>query len=163
MYRRFHGLVTHKPIRFQKLDEFLAASGRPTSFEEIKWIRNKGIHAILSLIEKPLPEVWFKDAGWKYLCIQIRDHTTPTVDQLDTAITFIEEMRHHRIPVLVHCAAGIGRTGTVLAAYFIKIKGHSAKNAIDVVRHIRPGSIEETQEKAVYAYEVYLEGKSSKV
>jgi atypical dual specificity phosphatase len=51
--------------------------------------------------------------------------------------------------VAVHCTAGKGRTGTVLAAYLVTT-GLSAHAAIDRVRHLRPGSVETPdQEEAV--------------
>jgi atypical dual specificity phosphatase len=51
--------------------------------------------------------------------------------------------------VAIHCAAGLGRTGVVVACFFID-KGLNAKNAIARVRRLRPGSIEtEEQEEAV--------------
>jgi atypical dual specificity phosphatase len=48
--------------------------------------------------------------------------------------------------VAVHCGAGLGRTGVVLAGYFVA-KGMSASNAIAKVRKLRPGSVE-TDEQA---------------
>ena len=43
--------------------------------------------------------------------------------------------------VAVHCAAGKGRTGTVLAAYLVT-QGMTAGEAIRKVRELRPGSVE---------------------
>ena len=55
--------------------------------------------------------------------------------------------------VAVHCLAGRGRTGTVLAAYFVH-RGLSAREAIQKVRDLRPGSIEvPEQEDAIRAFE----------
>ena len=48
--------------------------------------------------------------------------------------------------VAVHCTAGLGRTGVVLACYFTA-KGLTAQNAIARVRRMRPGSVE-TDEQA---------------
>jgi len=43
--------------------------------------------------------------------------------------------------VVLHCRAGLGRTGTVAARILIE-RGLSAPDAIQLVRHVRPGSIE---------------------
>jgi protein-tyrosine phosphatase len=50
------------------------------------------------------------------------------------------------MPVAVHCGAGLGRTGVVLAAYFVST-GMTAAAAITKVRKLRPHSIE-TDEQA---------------
>ncbi|MEM2545970.1 MAG: hypothetical protein QXJ49_07265, partial [Nitrososphaerota archaeon] len=44
------------------------------------------------------------------------------------------------------CAAGQGRTGTVLAAYLIVTEGLQPDEAIARVRSVRPGSVEPEQE-----------------
>lgn len=47
----------------------------------------------------------------------------------------------------VHCKAGIGRTGTILAAWLIREGGMSAATAIERLRRINPAYVQtETQE-----------------
>ena len=58
----------------------------------------------------------------------------------------IARANERHMGVAVHCGAGLGRTGVVLACYFVH-KGLTAQNAIGRVRRLRPGSIE-TDEQA---------------
>ena len=59
---------------------------------------------------------------------------------------------------MVHCAAGMGRAGTILACYLVKYEKYSAHEAIKKVRKERPGSIQsEVQELAIGFYEKHIE------
>ncbi|MFM7533963.1 MAG: cyclin-dependent kinase inhibitor 3 family protein [Rubrivivax sp.] len=49
--------------------------------------------------------------------------------------------------VLVHCAAGLGRTGT-LAAGLLVAQGLSPQQAIEAVRRVRPGTLETPGQEA---------------
>ena len=74
----------------------------------------------------------------------------PTQDQLDRCVSAIQRAHAHGMNVAVHCTAGLGRTGPVLAAYFVA-QGVAPASAITKVRRLRPGSIETTeQEEAIH-------------
>ena len=54
----------------------------------------------------------------------------------------------------MHCRAGIGRTGTVLAAWLIREGGLSATDAIARLRNINPAYVQtEEQEVFLQAFE----------
>jgi atypical dual specificity phosphatase len=73
----------------------------------------------------------------------------PTQEQLDRCISAIELALENKMGVAVHCTAGLGRTGVVLACHLVK-RGMSADNAIARIRRLRPGSIEtDDQARAV--------------
>ena len=56
-------------------------------------------------------------------------------------------------PVMVHCLAGLGRTGTILACYLIKYEKMSAEDAIQHIREKRHGSIQSfVQEELIFQY-----------
>jgi len=158
-WRKIHGRVRKRPTNFSWLLEGeLAGSGMPTSFEEISWIRNKGIKSIVTMTEQGLPESWVEDLD--YLHVPTEDLSAPDIEKIDAAVDFIHERIKNKEPVMVHCAAGIGRTGTILASYLVKYQNLTAKKAIEKVRLERPGSIQsESQEIAIVVYEKFLKSK----
>jgi len=79
------------------------------------------------------------------------------MDRIDYAVDFINEQIKNDHAVMVHCAAGMGRAGTILACYFVKYKKFSADEAIKKIRKERPGSIQsEVQELAIGFYEKHI-------
>ena len=77
---------------------------------------------------------------------------TPTQEQLDQCISAIRRARENKFGAAVHCTAGLGRTGTVIAAWYVA-NGLDAAMALAKVREIRPGSVETAdQEEAVREY-----------
>lgn len=159
LWRKIHGVIAKRPTNFSWLiDGTLAGSGMPTSFEEITWIRRQGVKSIVTMTEEGLPDSWVNEL--EYLHVPTEDMTAPDIDKIDAAVEFIRERIQNKEPVVVHCAAGIGRTGTILASYLIKYEKMSAKDAIQKVRDERPGSIQsQSQETAVSVYEKYLKQK----
>jgi len=158
LWRKIHGKVTKKPTNFSWLiNNKLAGSGMPTTPSEIEWVEKQGVKSIVTMTEASLPEEWVKDV--KYLHVPTEDLSAPDMDQIDLAVEFIHERIQSNEPVMVHCAAGIGRTGTILACYLIKYQKASARDAIEKVRRARPGSVQsESQEIAIGLYYKHVNG-----
>jgi atypical dual specificity phosphatase len=124
----------------------LAGMARPQSPEEMRWLREQGIEVLVSLTEERLPRDWCDDAGLLVFHEPLEDMEPPTQEQLDRCVSAVTKALANNMAVAVHCGAGLGRTGVVLAAYLVT-KGLSAANAISRVRRLRPHSIE-TDEQA---------------
>lgn len=159
LWRKIHGKITKRPTNFSWLIENnLAGCGMPTSFEEISWIKDQGVKSIVTMTEDSLPNSWLD--GVEYMHVPTEDLAAPDLEKIDSAVDYIDERIRNKEPVMVHCAAGIGRTGTILASYLIKYQKMTAKEAIEKVRNERPGSVQsDMQEMAVSMYEKYLKHK----
>jgi atypical dual specificity phosphatase len=154
IYRRVRAQLVDKPTYFSWVIEGkLAASGLPSSAAQVRWLEKNGLVSVLTLTESPLPGEWFEGAKIRPKHISMADHAPPAPDKLWEAAEFIDLQVREGKPVLVHCLAGIGRTGSSIAAYMIAYQGKSAKEALEHLRKLRPGSVEYPQEKAVYAFE----------
>jgi len=156
LWRKVHGKITKKPTNFSWLiNNKLAGSGMPTSSTELQWVIRHGIKSVITMTENPLPESWVQDV--KYLHVPTEDFSAPDMEKIDHTVDFIQERIKNGEPTMVHCAAGVGRTGTILACYLIKYHNFSVKDAIDKVRKERPGSIQsESQEIAIGLYHKFL-------
>ena len=133
----------------------VSGSGIPTSFNEFDWIVNQGIKSIVTMTENSLPDNWIQNID--YLHVPTPDLTAPDMDKIDLAVDFIHAQIKNDQAVMVHCAAGMGRAGTILACYFVKYKKLSANKAIKKIRDERPGSIQsEVQELAIGFYEKHV-------
>jgi atypical dual specificity phosphatase len=146
------GQVSTLPRNFSWLEpSVLAGCGRPQSVVELEAAKREGVEAIVSLTGTPLiPEV-IDRLGFAYLHSPLS--TIPSIQQLTQIIQFIESQKSQSRPVLVHCGEGIGRTGTVLAAYLV-YHGMRADDAIRIVREKRSGSVQTVeQENALREFE----------
>lgn len=119
------------------------ARPRPTQLE---WLRDKGVGAVVSLTVAPPEGI----EAFEHIHLPVPDMTSPTLDELRAAVLFMQQRADKG--VVVHCGAGLGRTGTVLAAYLVS-RGESAAGALAKVRALRPGSVETPdQEKMIRKY-----------
>ena len=152
VYRKIRSNFTDKPTFFSWVREGrLSASGRPYSKEQVDWLKAHGITSILSLVEEPLPRDW--TAGVETKHIPMEDHAPVTVADMLSGADYIGSALTEGKVVHVHCLAGKGRTGSILAAYLMVYEGKKAREAIDELRAKRPGSVERQQEARVLEFE----------
>jgi atypical dual specificity phosphatase len=141
------------PDEFTWIDKpRLAAMAQPGALDECHWLREQGIQLLVCLTEDPPRRDWINEAGLFSIHSPIEDMQAPSQTQIDQAVAAIEKAHANKLGVAIHCTAGKGRTGTMLACWFVA-QGLTPRDAITRVRRLRPGSVEtEEQENAIVEF-----------
>ncbi len=156
------GTITHIPrqlwiylrlTRVTYLEEAgLIACKYPADKRALEELASYGVTVLINLHQRPHAEGALAAYGMTELHVPVPDFTPPTIEQLTLGVTTIEAARSRGERVAVHCGAGLGRTGTLLACYLVRC-GWGPYEAIARVRASRPGSVETPQQAAaVVAY-----------
>ncbi|MGQ9596784.1 MAG: protein-tyrosine phosphatase family protein [Thermoproteota archaeon] len=140
----------------------IAASSMAMSLDDVESWKKMGVKAVLVLAEShEIARYWrnsdnyfnvLSNNGLEFLHSPIKDFYAPNLGQLEELVEWIDTKVSSGKPVLVHCHAGIGRTGTIIAAYLIK-KGYDIPQAVREVRRKIPLALEvNSQVSALYEY-----------
>jgi len=126
--------------------------------QDAAFLDREGIRVLISLTENPPDVEVLASRAIDQTHIPVQDYTPPTLEQMIEFVAVVENSAAAGKPVGVHCTAGLGRSGTMAAAYLVA-DGASANEAIATLRQLRPGSIETpAQEDAVRRFEEHLGG-----
>lgn len=136
------------------LPRHLAGSGRPGLLGpveiDLEFLRASGIRTIVSLTETPLdpsPAAW----GMQSIHFPIDDMGIPTPRDAHGLCQKIVDSMTREGPVLLHCKAGLGRTGTMLACTLVHL-GHSPEHAVARLRALHPGYIQTPAQHALVGH-----------
>ncbi|THZ20209.1 hypothetical protein D6C91_04832 [Aureobasidium pullulans] len=172
MFTPLAGELYRLPRFFRWLLPFrLAVMSTPRCKEDITALVTQNITLVVTLTEEePLSAEWFADTSCRNILMPVRNYKAPTVEQIDEFIECVDSLPIEEA-ALVHCGGGKGRAGTFAACYLMA-RGFGATgtshdseqavrifpgDAIKLLRHLRPGSIETAeQEKFVRDYAQYL-------
>ena len=113
---------------------FVGGQFRPAQWPQLQRL---GVRAVLSLqaeyedrFSGPPPEM--------VLRLLVPDFTPPSLAQLTTGVAFVTEAHRAKLPVFIHCHAGVGRAPIMAAAYLVTSRALSAQEALACVRAARP-------------------------
>ncbi|MGZ8256199.1 MAG: phosphatase domain-containing putative toxin, partial [Gallionella sp.] len=124
---------------------------------DLKLLAKTGITKLITLTETDLDQAVLRCHGLSNLHMPIFDREAPSVGQTHMLLVRMQRMIDAGEVLAVHCKAGLGRTGTILAAWMIREGGLSATNAMERLRRIEPGFIQSaSQENFLHEYEADL-------
>jgi protein-tyrosine phosphatase len=105
-------------------------------------LADEGVKTIVDLRAEDLrfETRYVESLGMDLVRIPIRDGQSPSPEQVDR---FLATVRGSEGLVYIHCGAGVGRTGTMAAAYLVKEKGMSPMTALARNLAVGPPSLEQ--------------------
>jgi len=123
--------------------------------DDLLFIRNHGVGAIVTLTEQPLLLPLKFRAYFAQLHLPVENLEPPTLSQLDRFVAFVDEQFNREVNVAAHCLLGVGRTGTAIAAYRVS-RGEEPGEAISRMRSIRNFIETPEQEEVVSRFQERL-------
>lgn len=123
--------------------------------DDLKMLMENDVGAIVTLTEHsiliPLPYRKF----FNILHLPVENLEPPTLKQVKRFVDFVNFEFSRGVNVVVHCLMGIGRTGTMIAAYRVSL-GEGPDEAISNLRAIRNFIETKEQEEMVHIYHRHL-------
>jgi predicted protein tyrosine phosphatase len=115
------------------------AVGDKNASADAKWLIKHNIRAIISVRgELSQPPEYYKKWGIHVLHIPITDHPSTNISKYFSHTYHFISHHTQKYGVLVHCAAGISRSTTLVIAYLMRQYKMSAKDAVFWVKSKRP-------------------------
>jgi atypical dual specificity phosphatase len=145
------------------IEDQLAGMPRPGTDaaieEDVAFLKRQKIDLLVSLTTDVPGSSQLAEHDIESLHIPVHDFQAPTMNQIVEFVDSTSRVLASGGRVGVHCTAGMGRTGTMLATYLV-YEGSTTEDAIAKIRELRPGSIETVeQEEAIRAYYEHLRGR----
>ncbi|MBD3657554.1 ATP-binding cassette domain-containing protein [Marinobacter sp.] len=142
----------------------LAGTPRPGIVQDLdydlKALQRAGITHLISLTETPPETAKLADFGMENIWSPFKDMAAPAITQAVGLCKNIQKIITDGGVVAVHCRAGLGRTGTILAAYLIW-EGQEALAALETVRQIEPRWVQsEAQAEFLEKFARFLAGRT---
>ena len=153
-----HNIVLMRNHFFWVIEGLLAGSPGPDEIEwDLTWLWDSGIRAILSLNAGDVDAEAIKLKGFRHLMSILPDNIPPGEEDylefkkhLPQQLDFIDDCVKKGQPVLVHCHAGMDRTGIITSSYLAFKLDKLPHDALSQVRKCNPYAVSSEGFEAMY-------------
>ena len=116
------------PLRW--ITDEIAIGYAPRSISDLDVVKQYGIRAIINLCAECYDLASIEaDAGFDVYALPVIDEEAPSLDELLKCLAHMDTLFASGTKTLIHCRYGIGRTGTLAAAFLLR-RGYSLKEAL---------------------------------
>ena len=113
--------------------------GGAMMFDDLARLQRQGVEAVVNLCaERPDNPRHLMAAQMDYLWLPVTDAQPPTVEQIVQGLAWIEQRVCAGQKVYIHCAAGMGRSVTLLACWYLYTGRMSVPQVLAFVKRRRP-------------------------
>jgi predicted protein tyrosine phosphatase len=108
-------ILSPERVSFDRITELIYQGSRISSLDDYHRLRAEGVRACVDMKEEG-SDPWTFEA---FLWLPTIDHEAPSQVHLQMGIAFLRQCERARMPVFVHCMAGIGRSSTLVLAHLL--------------------------------------------
>ena len=113
----------------------ILAGSIPQLAEDIDVLKAHNIGAVISLTRRhPRTYPGVESRWFNWAQYPIPDNGIASDEVMLDAVSYVEHCYRRGEPIYIHCRGGIGRTGTILIAYYVLRRGFTLDEARDKVR-----------------------------
>jgi predicted protein tyrosine phosphatase len=129
-------ILSPERVSFDRITDLVYLGSRIASIDDYDRLRAHGVRACVDMKQEGA-DPWTFEA---FLWLPTVDHDPPSATHLQMGISFLRQCERGRLPVFVHCMAGVGRSSTLVLAYLLAgpFRGRDPREALDFLSSRRP-------------------------